>query len=123
MHYRALFNYDPDEDLFIPCRELGIAFNKGDILHVTSQEDPNWWQAYRDGEDDHALAGLIPSRTFWEQHEATKLSILADTTEATKNSKSGCRCLPSKKKSTDKNKLAEGALTTGCHDVSTYLSI
>lgn len=28
-HLRALFDYDPDEDLYIPCRELGICFNKG----------------------------------------------------------------------------------------------
>lgn len=108
MHIRALFNYDPDEDLFIPCRELGIAFSKGDILHVSSQEDANWWQAYRDGDDDHTLAGLIPSKSFWEQHEAMKLSILADTAAAANSGKSGCRCLRSKKKSAEKNKLLEG---------------
>ena len=28
-HLRALYDYDPDEDLYIPCRELGICFNKG----------------------------------------------------------------------------------------------
>lgn len=31
-HLRALFDYDPDEDLYIPCRELGICFNKGTEL-------------------------------------------------------------------------------------------
>ena len=109
MHIRALFNYDPDEDLFIPCRELGITFSKGDILHVISQEDANWWQAFREGEDDHSLAGLIPSRSFWEQHEAMKLSILADTAEATKNSKNGCHCLrKNNKKKNEKEHLAEG---------------
>lgn len=30
-HLRAMFDYDPDEDLYIPCRELGICFNKGKI--------------------------------------------------------------------------------------------
>lgn len=29
MHLKALFDYDPDQDLYIPCRELGIAFTRG----------------------------------------------------------------------------------------------
>ena len=68
MHIKAHFNYDPEDDLFIPCRELGISFGKGDILHVINQQDANWWQAYREGEEDQALAGLIPSRAFQEQY-------------------------------------------------------
>ena len=40
---------------------------KGDILHVISQDDPNWWQAFREGEEDQTLAGLIPSRSFQQQ--------------------------------------------------------
>lgn len=63
MHVRAYFDYDPSDDPFLPCRELGLSFQKGDILHVISQDDPNWWQAYRDGdEDNQPLAGLIPGR-------------------------------------------------------------
>lgn len=50
LHVRAHFDYDPDEDMYIPCRELGMSFQKGDVLHIISQEDPNWWQAYREGE-------------------------------------------------------------------------
>lgn len=66
---RALFTYDPEDDLYIPCRELGLSFMKGDILHVINQDDENWWQAYREGEEDYqSLAGLIPSRTFQEQY-------------------------------------------------------
>lgn len=69
MHVRALFNYEPEDDDYIPCRELGISFLRGDILHVIDQEDPNWWQAYRDKEDQqHVLAGLIPSKNFQEQY-------------------------------------------------------
>lgn len=61
MHVRAYFDYDPSDDPFVPCRELGLAFQKGDILHVISQDDPNWWQAYRDGdEENQLLAGLVP---------------------------------------------------------------
>ena len=59
-HYRAHFSYSPDDDLYIPCHELGISFQRGDILHVISQDDPHWWQAYRDGEGTQTLAGLIP---------------------------------------------------------------
>lgn len=43
--------------MYIPCRELGIGFQKGDVLHIISQEDGNWWQAYREGEEDQTLAG------------------------------------------------------------------
>ncbi|WAR19303.1 MPP5-like protein [Mya arenaria] len=53
MHVKALFNYDPEDDLYIPCRELGLSFSKCDILHVINQEDSNWWQAYREGEEDY----------------------------------------------------------------------
>lgn len=67
VHVRAHFNYDPEDDSYIPCRELGILFEKGDILHIINQDDANWWQAYREGEDDQALAGLIPSKSFQEQ--------------------------------------------------------
>ena len=67
MHLKAHFDYDPEDDLYIPCKELGISFMKGDILHVISQDDPNWGQAFREGEEDQTLAGLIPSRSFQQQ--------------------------------------------------------
>lgn len=68
-HMRALFDYFPEEDdEYLPCKELGMSFNKGDILHVISQQDDRWWQAYRDGEDNQ-LAGLIPSAQFRIQLE------------------------------------------------------
>lgn len=58
---KAHFDYDPSDDPYVPCRELGLSFQKGDILHIISQSDPNWWQAYRDGdEDNQPLAGLVP---------------------------------------------------------------
>merc|ERR1719334_2208684 len=66
-HYRAHFSYTPDDDLYIPCHELGISFQRGDILHVISKEDPHWWQPYRDGEWTQTLAGLIPSLAL-QQH-------------------------------------------------------
>ncbi|XP_032398497.1 MAGUK p55 subfamily member 5b isoform X3 [Etheostoma spectabile] len=73
MHVRAYFDYDPSDDPFLPCRELGLSFQKGDILHVISQDDPSWWQAYRDGdEDNQPLAGLIPGKSFQQQRETLK---------------------------------------------------
>uniref|UniRef100_A0A673IXY0 Membrane protein, palmitoylated 5b (MAGUK p55 subfamily member 5) n=1 Tax=Sinocyclocheilus rhinocerous TaxID=307959 RepID=A0A673IXY0_9TELE len=76
MHVKANFSYDPSEDPYVPCRELGLSFQKGDVLHVTSQDDPNWWQAYRDGhEDQKPLAGLIPGKSFQQHREAMKKTI------------------------------------------------
>ncbi|KAK6043292.1 variant SH3 domain protein [Cooperia oncophora] len=67
-HMRALFDYDPEDDIYVPCKELALKFQRGDILHVLSTDDENWWQAYREG-DDHtqSLAGLIPSSSFHQQ--------------------------------------------------------
>lgn len=79
INLKALFDYDPDDDVYIPCRELGICFTKGDVLHVIDQADANWWQAYREGENDQTLAGLIPSISFQMQREAMKQSILTDS--------------------------------------------
>ncbi|ULT86361.1 hypothetical protein L3Y34_006206 [Caenorhabditis briggsae] len=67
-HLRALFDYDPEDDVYVPCKELAMKFGRGDILHVLNTKDDNWWQAYRDGEDTkHSLAGLIPSSSFRQQ--------------------------------------------------------
>ncbi|KAJ0026639.1 hypothetical protein NQD34_017639 [Periophthalmus magnuspinnatus] len=72
----AYFDYDPSDDPFVPCRELGLSFQKGDILHVISQDDPNWWQAYRDGdEDNQPLAGLVPGKSFQQQRETLRRTI------------------------------------------------
>lgn len=89
MHMKAHFDYDPEDDLYIPCRELGISFQKGDVLHVICQEDPNWWQAYREGEEDQTLAGLIPSRSFQHQREAMKQTITGEKIGREKSKKSG----------------------------------
>lgn len=32
---RTLFEYDPSEDTLLPCKEIGLAFKKGDILQVS----------------------------------------------------------------------------------------
>ncbi|XP_018403562.1 PREDICTED: uncharacterized protein LOC108780369 isoform X2 [Cyphomyrmex costatus] len=103
IHIRAHFDYDPEEDPYIPCRELGVSFQKGDILHVISQEDPNWWQAYREGEEkDQTLAGLIPSKAFQHQRESMKQTIAGDKSTMRGSKKSStllcARKNPKKKK-------------------------
>ncbi|PAV81963.1 hypothetical protein WR25_05856 isoform B [Diploscapter pachys] len=68
LHLRALFDYDPEDDVYVPCKELAMKFQRGDILHVLNTSDENWWQAYREGEDTTLhLAGLIPSSSFRQQ--------------------------------------------------------
>ncbi|XP_053331618.1 protein PALS1 [Spea bombifrons] len=90
VHVKAHFDYDPSDDPYVPCRELGLSFQKGDILHVISQDDPNWWQAYRDGdEDNQPLAGLIPGKIFQQQREAMKQTIEEDK-EPEKSGKLWC---------------------------------
>uniref|UniRef100_A0A8C6UUZ8 Protein PALS1 n=1 Tax=Neogobius melanostomus TaxID=47308 RepID=A0A8C6UUZ8_9GOBI len=79
VHVKAYFDYDPSDDPYVPCRELGLSFQKGDILHIISQADPNWWQAYRDGdEENQPLAGLVPGKSFQQQREAMKQTIEED---------------------------------------------
>ncbi|XP_077422472.1 protein PALS1 [Vanacampus margaritifer] len=90
VHVKAHFDYDPSDDPYVPCRELGLSFQKGDILHIISQSDPNWWQAYRDGdEDNQPLAGLVPGKSFQQQREALKQTIEEDK-EPEKSGKLWC---------------------------------
>ncbi|KAL3855882.1 hypothetical protein ACJMK2_015079 [Sinanodonta woodiana] len=68
MRVRAFFDYDPTQDMLNPCPEAGLAFSRGDILHVVSQEDPWWWQARKEGEIN-AKVGLIPAKQLQERTE------------------------------------------------------
>ncbi|XP_049814254.1 MAGUK p55 subfamily member 7 isoform X7 [Schistocerca nitens] len=71
---RAHFDYTSSTDPYIPCKEAGLDFKKGDILHIVSQDDAYWWQARREG-DRNMRAGLIPSRALQERriiHERTQ---------------------------------------------------
>lgn len=31
---RALFDYEPNDDTLLPCKEIGLPFQNGDILQV-----------------------------------------------------------------------------------------
>ncbi|XP_063910297.1 MAGUK p55 subfamily member 7 isoform X6 [Zophobas morio] len=80
---RAHFNYDAATDPYIPCKEAGLDFRKGDVLHIVSQDDAYWWQARREG-DRNMRAGLIPSRALQERriiHERTQTSQDGDDAE------------------------------------------
>ncbi|CAL4062141.1 unnamed protein product, partial [Meganyctiphanes norvegica] len=105
MHMKAHFDYDPEEDLYIPCRELGMSFQKGDILHVISQADQNWWQAYRDGEEDQTLAGLIPSKSFQQQREAMRQTVVGDNNNKEKTKKGKLLCAKKHQKKKKKKML------------------
>ena len=62
---RAHFDYNPREDKLIPCAEAGLSFQRGDILHIVSQDDATWWQARREG-GGRTRAGLIPGAQLQE---------------------------------------------------------
>lgn len=124
VNVKALFNYDPEEDIYIPCRELGISFMKGDILRVMNREDLNWWQAYREGEeDDHDLAGLVPSSSFLEQREAYRRTLNNDGKDNSKKGRScscGKRDRRKKKKQMYKDGLEDSEEVLTYEEVSLY---
>ncbi|XP_055058729.2 MAGUK p55 subfamily member 7 [Misgurnus anguillicaudatus] len=66
---RALFDYDPNADPAIPCKDAGLEFMRGDVLQIVSQEDDTWWQARQHGEAN-LRAGLIPSRQLQQRRLA-----------------------------------------------------
>lgn len=39
---RALFDFTAALDRYIPCKEAGLDFRRGDIIHIVSQDDPYW---------------------------------------------------------------------------------
>ncbi|KAG7207514.1 hypothetical protein KM043_009146 [Ampulex compressa] len=69
-YMRALFDYDPAEDTLLPCREIGLPFQKGDVLQIVDQADPNWWQARRVEGEGLGPPGLIPSTELEERRKA-----------------------------------------------------
>ncbi|XP_068456387.1 MAGUK p55 subfamily member 7-like [Clinocottus analis] len=66
---QALFDYDPNEDPSVPCKDAAVAFKRGDILQIVSMEDDTWWQACHLG-DGNIRAGLIPSKQLHERRVA-----------------------------------------------------
>ncbi|XP_072268777.1 MAGUK p55 subfamily member 7 [Pyxicephalus adspersus] len=87
MFVKALFDYYPNEDKAIPCKEAGLAFRKGDILQIMSQDDATWWQAKHEG-DANPRAGLIPSKQFQERRFALRKPVILTQPQKTSNRKS-----------------------------------
>lgn len=86
-HMKALFNYDPNIDSLLPCKEIGLPFVQGDILEILNQEDSNWWQARKVDSLNHnnlvnpqllnqhmimnnQQIGLVPSQELEEKRRA-----------------------------------------------------
>ncbi|KAM4664398.1 55 kDa erythrocyte membrane protein [Discoglossus pictus] len=91
MYVRALFDYDPQADPLIPCREAGLRFRTGDILQIINKDDSNWWQGRAQGAES---AGIIPSPELQEWR-------VASTSTSTRNPQS-CSPFSKKKKCKDK---------------------
>lgn len=63
---QTLFDYNPNEDPAIPCKDAAVTFNRGDVLQIVSMDDNVWWQACHLG-DCNNRAGLIPSQQLHER--------------------------------------------------------
>ena len=70
---RCLFDYNPSDDVYLPCRDLGGNLRRGDILQIVDCSDEYWWQAFLLQLDQQAPADdcsqpiLIPSKQFQEK--------------------------------------------------------
>ncbi|CAF1038088.1 unnamed protein product [Adineta steineri] len=89
VYVRALFSYDPYDDMYIPCRELGLSFEKDSILHIVNRDDSSWWQAFLMENDENIkkqqYPGLIPSKQFQEKRlKIVKCLLDEETTGHTK---------------------------------------
>ena len=43
-YVQAHFGYNGQLGEEITCKELALNFTKGEILEVSNQDDPDWWQ-------------------------------------------------------------------------------
>uniref|UniRef100_A0A673XI84 55 kDa erythrocyte membrane protein n=1 Tax=Salmo trutta TaxID=8032 RepID=A0A673XI84_SALTR len=105
MYMRAQVDYDPAKDDLIPCKEAGLKFKTGDIIHIINKQDPNWWQGRVDSSTAD-FAGLIPSPELQEWRIASK----SKATEGTQS----CSPFGKKKKCKDKY-LAKHSSSKTCH--------
>ncbi|XP_053707267.1 MAGUK p55 subfamily member 2a isoform X1 [Synchiropus splendidus] len=67
LFFKCHYDYDPTKDNLIPCKEVGLRFERGDILQIVNQDDVNWWQARH---VEGGSAGLIPSQMLEEKRKA-----------------------------------------------------
>uniref|UniRef100_A0A3P9ASM0 MAGUK p55 scaffold protein 7a n=1 Tax=Maylandia zebra TaxID=106582 RepID=A0A3P9ASM0_9CICH len=124
MFVKALFDYDPKDDNTIPCKEAGLAFKKGCILQIMSQDDATWWQAKHEG-DTNPRAGLIPSKQFQErrlafQQPVTTLSSLRRSTRRSSGFRRSFRLSRRDRKTTKSMYEAKKSEMYDMADVPTY---
>ncbi|ETE60948.1 55 kDa erythrocyte membrane protein, partial [Ophiophagus hannah] len=94
MFVRAQFNYDPQKDHLIPCKEAGLKFQTGDVIEIINKDDSNWWQGRIEG-SSNGSAGLIPSLELQEWR-------VASTTQENQSEGQSCTPFGKKKKCKDK---------------------
>lgn len=70
MFLRAQFDYDPQKDDLIPCKEAGLSFVTGDVIQIINKDDSNWWQGRVHGSARES-AGLMPSPELQEWRVAS----------------------------------------------------
>jgi MAGUK p55 subfamily protein 5 len=114
-----LFTYEPDEDLYLPCKELGLRFLKGDILHIISQDDNEWWQAYKDGEKEQTLAGLIPSQAFQERRLSQMQALIGDSFMDRNKGRKNALCMRGAHKN-KRRRMFEGLTGSNLEEIVTY---
>lgn len=124
MFVKALFDYNPKDDNTIPCKEAGLAFKKGCILQIMSQDDATWWQAKHEG-DTNPRAGLIPSKQFQErrlafQQPVTTLSSLRRSTRRSSGFRRSFRLSRRDRKTTKSMYEAKKSEMYDMADVPTY---
>ncbi|XP_057315280.1 protein PALS1-like [Hydractinia symbiolongicarpus] len=89
---KALYDYDPQNDDYLPCEELGLSFRKGDLIEILNKNDEDWWQAQFLEQEQRGLAGLIPSKKFQLQRELAKISLKGEDLEPILKEKKKCFC-------------------------------
>ncbi|CAF1196471.1 unnamed protein product [Adineta ricciae] len=110
-HVRALYAYDPYNDPLLPCKELGLLFQRGDILRIVAREENflknhessvGWWQAYREDssetDTDPCLAGLIPSDALQQKRTALIKAVSDDTESMCSGTSTSIFCQKNRKK-------------------------
>lgn len=115
-YVRALYAYDPYNDPLLPCKELGLQFQRGDILRIVARDENylkinesyvSWWQAYRDNstetDTDPCLAGLIPSDSL-QQKRAALIKAVSDDTESISSTSTSLFHQKNRKKNKKKHK-------------------
>eukprot|EP00118_Oscarella_pearsei_P000613 m.5379 g.5379 ORF g.5379 m.5379 type:complete len:1656 (+) comp13020_c0_seq1:143-5110(+) len=96
---KAHFDYNPSDDPYLPCQELGLSFKTGDILRVVNQTDAMWWQALPIKDTGREFAGLIPGKEMQEKKDTLKPKMSPDDdNELDKKKKKRGSCVPKKKK-------------------------